>query len=105
MKLKCPICLKHDAFTHPYYGILPCLDCRKKQEKYKKPGAQTEFTTQAIKEQRKEFRKDILQPYRNGEVSKEYIEQWGTKAIKADPKEIKNAKRVWSGSDAVGYYD
>lgn len=103
--MKCAVCKTNDAFLDNYYGFLPCESCRENQDKLQKPGKPQEFTTQAIKAQRKEFRRDTIQPYRNGEVSKEYLDQWGSKGIKASRSEIQKAKRVWSGSDAVGYYE
>lgn len=54
-----------------------------------------EFVPERIKESRKEFAKSQIQPFRNGELSKEFIDTYGTKHVSATPKEIKNAKPVW----------
>lgn len=54
-----------------------------------------EFTTDSIKEDRKKYFKSTLQPYRDGQLSKEYVEAHGTKRINARPDEIRNAKEVW----------
>ncbi len=85
---------------HELYGALPCKACTKRQRAYK-PRETIEITTNSIKEDRKKFSKDILQPYRSGQVSKEYIEAYGTERIEATPQEIKNARNVW---DDLGYY-
>jgi len=45
----------------------------------------------------------MLQPWREGQLSKEYIEKHGTENIKVTPEEVKNAKNVWTG-DLGDYY-
>lgn len=49
-----------------------------------------------IQMQRLTHARSIVQPRRSGELSKEYIDLYGTHNIKASPKEIKNAKPVWT---------
>jgi len=55
-----------------------------------------EFTTEQIKEDRLKFFNSSLQPYRDGELSREYVEAHGTKGIKASPEQIRKAKNVWT---------
>lgn len=55
-----------------------------------------EFAPQNLKESRKEYAKSQLQPYRDGQLSREFIDTYGTKRISATEKEIKNARPVWS---------
>lgn len=56
-----------------------------------------EFSTSEMTEQRQEYFNSILQPYRGGEVSKEFIEAHPKKAKKMFTKEqIKNSKYIWS---------
>lgn len=45
--------------------------------------------------QRREHKKDILQPYRKGELSKEYVDTYGTQGINVSKKDANKAKRVW----------
>jgi len=63
--------------------------------------AAIEFTTDSIREQRKEFAKDIIQPFRHGQLSKEYVEAWGTKHLNVKPEEVKKAKNTWQ---ELSYY-
>jgi hypothetical protein len=56
-----------------------------------------EWIPDRIREERVKYAKDIVQPWRNGQLSKEYIEHNGTKGIKVTPEQIKNAKYVWKG--------
>jgi hypothetical protein len=56
-----------------------------------------------IKEQRREYFGSILQPYREGELSREYVERYGTKGIKATPEQVKKAKYTWK--DLSGWHD
>ena len=64
-------------------------------------GKLPEFTTQEIKNNRVKYFNSIVQPYRNGELSKEYVDAHGTKGINATEKEIRNARDVWK--DTEGY--
>ncbi|KKL10755.1 hypothetical protein LCGC14_2552680, partial [marine sediment metagenome] len=57
-----------------------------------------EFTTENIKDERLEYRKDILQPWHNGVLSKEYVEEYGTTGIEATKKQVKNAKYTYKGN-------
>lgn len=89
----CLNCNNESAIKHPRFGWMPCLNCQNRTTI--KPQKPQELTTDAIKSDRKEFKKDIVQPWRNGQLSKEYVDAVGTKYIKATPEEIKNAKPVW----------
>ena len=104
-KIACPNCLSELSTQHPIFGILPGEKCKKKQQDLSSPGGYIEFTSEDIKRQRIDYADDILQPYRSGEVSKKYIQKYGTKGIEVTEKEVKKAMDnpdVWSGSDT--YY-
>lgn len=95
----CKQCNQNPAFVHPAFGILACEECRGIQAILPKPGKQTEFTSQDIKEQRKAYSDDILQTHNRGQLSKEYLDRYGVQAVKRrgfSDKEIKNAKYVWN---------
>ena len=97
----CLNCLKGKSILHPRLGYLPCRSCQNKTTI--KPQRQEELPGESIKQQRKEYRDDMLQPWREGQLSKEYIEKHGTENIKVTPEEVKNAKNVWTG-DLGDYY-
>ena len=61
-------------------------------EKWFKP-SHPEFVPQRIKDQRNEYARSMLQPYRGGIASQEYIDANGTSRI--NQKDIKKAKNVW----------
>ena len=67
---------------------------------YHKP-TRTEFMPERVKDQRKEYFNSIVQPFRQGELSKEYIDAHGTEGIEATMEEIKKAEDVWK--DIPGY--
>lgn len=98
--MKCLNCNKNKASKDPRFGYLPCKYCRDKSTA--KPQKPQELTTDAIKNDRKEFKKDIYQPFRNGQVSKEYLEAHGTKYIKVTDEEVKTAKNQWSDLEYYG---
>lgn len=90
----CPNCNQNKATNDKRLGLLPCKRCqnlsttglRKHQE----------LTTDFIKNQRKEYKDDMLQPWREGILSKEYIQTHGTKGIKVTSQEIAKARNVWN---------
>lgn len=56
-----------------------------------------EFVPDRIKEDRKKYAKDILQPWRSGEASREFIDAYPERSKKLfTKKEIATAKKVWS---------
>lgn len=91
--MKCLVCKKNEAVVHHSYGIIPCDACRSKQKH--KVSKQVEFTTDSIREQRKQYKDHLIQPFRKGILSKEYIELHGTKGITVSKDEVKKAKYVW----------
>lgn len=62
-----------------------------------------EFTTAEIKEDRKKYFKDIIQPYRGNELSREFVDAYPKQAQKMikDPERLKKARDVWK--DQPGY--
>ncbi len=96
-KVKCPVCRKRLVPIHIRLGILPCTNCLKRQEHLNHPQELPEFTSQSIKQQRKEFANDIIQPFRKGELSREYVELYGTDRLTGLTKrEIKRSRYVWN---------
>ena len=71
---------------------MPCIDCQREEERTSKPRLGYEFTTDNIRSERREYDKDILQPWHNGALSKEYVEEYGTTGIEATKEQVKNAK-------------
>lgn len=103
----CLVCSKNEATKDQFLGYIPCQSCLAKQKGWEKPGESHEFTTQEIREARVEHDKSIIQPYREGKVSRKYLEQHGTKGIQVTKKEIKEAMNkpdVWNGMEGR-YYD
>lgn len=92
----CPVCHKEPANTHATWGVIPGSDCQRRRAANKLPDHPIEFTSKSIKEGRKEYAKSALQPWRSGELSKEYLQAYGTKGINPTAKEIKRAKNVWT---------
>ena len=89
VKCKCG----NDKEYNPQFGYLDCKDCRVKEKKLSE--RTYEFVPEHIKEEREEFKKQTIQPFRNGVLSKEYVDLYGTKYIDVTPEEVKNAKNVW----------
>ena len=95
----CLNCNKNKAQNISPYGFLPCTECQEHQRQLSKPKKSVEMTTDQVRNERKMYSKDILQPFREGVLSKEYLKEYGTATIKATPEDIKNAKNVWSGEN------
>ena len=92
--MTCSRCGKGEAIPSEEYGLLPCQDCQDKEIRLKRG---PEFTTNSIRNQRREYKKDILQPWHDGVLSKEYVETYGTQGVKATKKDIKNARYRYKG--------
>lgn len=103
----CPNCKVNKAIIDKHYGVLYCKECRNKQRSFKKPSRQIEFTSEDIKEGRKEFGRSTLQRFRDGKLSKEFIEAYPEtkksmiKEGVITDKQAKNAKNVWG--DVMGH--
>ncbi len=90
--MKCPSCNERESPIHPQYGVVWCEECKKK---YKRIGKSIEIVDESTKEDRKKYFKSLLQPYRRGQLSREYIEAHGTKGINPTPEEVRKSKHVW----------
>ena len=100
----CMFCLKkHEDFAWKYMDYME--DGVKKSgwfcRKAFHPTPDRERIPERIKTERKAFAKSMLQPYREGEPSREFIEAYPQQAKKTfTPKEISKAKNVWT--DVIG---
>lgn len=98
--MKCASCNKNDAPIHPQYGPLWCNECNVSKEKTKYANYH-EFVPDRIKEDRKANFNSLLQPYRGGEITKEFIEAHPKQAKKmiaeghVTERQVKNAKYGW----------
>jgi hypothetical protein len=83
------------------YGWMFCESCIKRQRELAKPKVSAEITTDAIKEDRKIFQKDIAQPFRQGVLAKEFVDANPEQVKKmveeghVTESEVKNAKPIW----------
>ncbi len=64
-----------------------------------------EFVPEYIKDDRERNLKSIIQPYRRGELSKEYIDAWGPEKVTATDEEIRKAKNVWQDLPGIANVD
>jgi len=95
--VKCLNCGKRPAVKDSRLSWLPCTVC----QTTKGITDPIEIVTDDIKNQRKMHIKDIIQPFRDGHLSKEYVKLWGTKRIKVPQEEIDSAVNTW---DDIPYY-
>lgn len=102
---KCLNCGKNEAQAQPLVGYTYCQECLDKHRALPKLGEAIELTTSEIKEERKQYKEDILQSRRSGQLSKEFVTKYPQKAQEmvkegtATREEIKNAKNVWTEND------
>jgi len=99
---KCLICKKRRSVKIDPFGFLPCEVCRKRQKEIAKPKVSIEVTTAEIKEDRKKYADTIVQPFRQGQLAKEFVEAYPdrvkemVKEKNITQEEVKNAKPVWT---------
>jgi ribosome-binding protein aMBF1 (putative translation factor) len=97
----CLICGKGNSINIQPYGLMPCLDCQKRQRNLTKPKQAIEVTTSQIKEDRKIFKSDIVQPFRDSNLSREFVEAYPDKVKQMvteghiTEREVKESKAVW----------
>ena len=85
-----------------------CIVCKKKKDHFgwKNQGdgwicgdhfkvSYPEFVPQSTKEDRHTHAKSMIQPFREGKLSKEYVDTYGTKNINVTKDEVRKAKPVW----------
>lgn len=100
--ISCPSC-PNKATMHPTYGPTLCTTCLSKQEPWNDNSH--EWTTDEIKEGRKEYRDELRQAWRQGEISKEYLDanpdhkQGMIKDGIITKDQADNAKEVWGNDD------
>jgi len=96
----CLNCNRNEGlFTHPI-GWTYCQEC---QDKHKADRIKEtiEVTSDGIKEDRKVYKTDILQPFRESSLSKEYVTKYPesvqqmVREGRVSREEVKNAKPVW----------
>ena len=60
------------------------------------PSSAKEWVPESTKQERIKHAKDMVQPFRGGQLSKEYVDQYPKEASEQfSKKEIKGAKKVW----------
>jgi len=100
--MKCKSCNENDAEIHKIYGYLDCKECRDRlKDRAIISGVMYELTTDEIREGRKQFKNELVQPYRQGEFSKEFreahpkISRGMVKEGAITQKQHDKAKDVW----------
>ena len=84
---------------------MECEVCRAKQKQMVRPKTTAEVTTSAIKEDRKIYATDIVQPFRDKHLAKEYVDAYPENVKKmvqeghVSQEEVKNAKNIWGESE------
>jgi len=105
-KKRCPKC-KTNPSPPSQFGVVWCDDCNRAKGK-SITGKPFEFTADSIKKDRYTYKKDIVQPFRQGEFSKEFKESHPeasrgmVKEGAITKKQYNNAKSVWKG-DVPGW--
>lgn len=98
---KCPTCNNKGEIV-PQFGLIACKFCREKEKTLSE--RTYEMLPKHIKDERLEYKAQTVQPFRNGQLSKEYVDLYGTSRIDVTPEEVKNAKNVWSRELPGDYY-
>ena len=97
----CPHCKKEEANCiqiGTYYSVVQgdkCKEIMRKKYKEVKLGGLPEFTTEKIKNQRKEYWKSMVQPEREGILSKEFVELHPEKCKNIPSERLKKAEYVF----------
>jgi hypothetical protein len=102
---KCPNCGKGLATIHPLLGVMACKKCLLRMRQITKPSITAEVTTNQILEDRKIFKSDLLQPFRDGHLSKEFVKAYPEKTKQMieegniTESDIDNMQNVWTENE------
>lgn len=106
-QILCIRCVKNEATCiqiGSHIAISHCEACRNEVKKKfggVRLGGYPEFTTEKIKQERKEYWNSQVQPTREGDISKEFVEVYPEKARKMFGSDAAKAKYVWN--DTAGW--
>lgn len=98
MSQLCPQCSEENAIIDGELGLLPGLNCQNVNKSIPKPKqSQTySFASPTTKKHRVEYGAEMYQPYINGQLSREFVETFGTSKLEGVTKEdIKKSKYVY----------
>lgn len=101
LERRCLNCQKRKAEFQPIVGYTYCKVCLNRQRKLPKLDETIELAPESMKEDRKKYQAEIVQPFRSGQLSKEYVKQnpGSIKKMIAEGnttrEEVKNAKNIW----------
>ncbi len=79
--MKCLNCQINESTIHPQLGVLPCSECTNRHKGLKRSSKPVEFTTEEIKEERKAYKSDILQPEEDA-ITRFGVEKIGTAELR-----------------------
>lgn len=66
--------------------------------KYHRPSGIPEFMPERILDDRRDYFNSTVQPFRGGELSREYVELYGTEGVDVTEGEARKAKYTWKDS-------
>jgi hypothetical protein len=99
---RCPYCDENPVKIDGIYGVVPCDECQKRtKDKAPLSGVKYELVPESVKESRKEYAKSLIQPYREGDFSKEYKEAYPIRSKEMvkdgiiSQRQYDKAKYVW----------
>ena len=76
---KCPRCNKQPAITDPVFGILPCVECQKKDEQvatYQSPEFYSINRMGRVQRQRDLHSGDMIQPFEKNKANPDYFKKY-----------------------------
>lgn len=85
------------------WSVMPCQKCKEESNALPPIPKPHDFTTDEIRDARKSHKKQLLQPWRGGEISKEYLDAYPeqkkemVKQGVITQKQADTAKEVWKG--------
>lgn len=109
--MKCLVCGTGKAIKDDFLGILPCRSCQDSQARSNKANRPVEFTSEEIKEGRKQSFRSTIQRFRDGELSREFVEAYPERAkdmVKngiVTEKQVKNSRDVWGDISPMGGWE
>ena len=63
----------------------------------------SEFIPQRMKDDRQKYQKSTLQPFRDGTLSSEFVQTYGTSSLNVTKEDVRKSKPVWKDTLKSGW--
>ena len=82
--------------------VMKCTRCGQ-VERMERNTSPLEFIPQRMKDDRQKYQKSTLQPFRDGVLSSEFVQTYGTSSLNVTKEDVRKSKPVWKDTLKSGW--